>query len=105
MDERDVVAVIGEIDRLLHRGVATADHRDFFSTEEEAIAGCAGRDPRPAPLLLAFPSQPARSCAGRAHPRLADLDGAAVANQADWPPCQERKSAATGKRVHGSLDT
>ena len=43
VDQRDVMAVIGEVERFLDRGVAAADHRDLLAAIEEAVAGRAGR--------------------------------------------------------------
>src|SRR3954451_170673 len=43
MDERDVMAVVGEVERFLDRGIAPADHRDALAAVKEAVAGRAGR--------------------------------------------------------------
>ena len=43
---------VGEIEGLLHRGVAAADHGDLLAAVEKAVAGGAGGDAAPAKLLL-----------------------------------------------------
>ena len=43
MHHGDLVGELGEEDRLFHRGVATADHRDVAAAEEEAVTGGACR--------------------------------------------------------------
>ena len=43
MDQGHVVAVVGQVQRFLDRGVAAADHRDLLAAVEEPVAGRAGR--------------------------------------------------------------
>ena len=43
VDQGDVVAVIGHVQRFFDRGVATADDGDLLAAIEEAVAGRAGR--------------------------------------------------------------
>src|SRR5207249_4093075 len=43
-DAGDARRVLGEVRRLLHRGVAAADDRELLVLEEEAVARRAGRD-------------------------------------------------------------
>ena len=65
MDQGDAAGVVGEVERLLDRGVAAADHHDFLVAEEEPVAGRAGRDAKAAIGLLARQAEPARLRAGR----------------------------------------
>ena len=44
VDQRDLAPEPGEVDRLLQRRVAAADHGDLLAPEEEPVAGGAGRD-------------------------------------------------------------
>ena len=44
MHQHHTAADVGEIQRLLDRGIAAADHHDVLSFVEEAVAGGAGRD-------------------------------------------------------------
>src|SRR3546814_3265642 len=77
------MAVIGEVDRFLDSGVAAADHRHLLPPEKETVAGRAGGNARSAQLLPALQPQPARRRARRDHQRVADIDRAAVANEAE----------------------
>jgi len=43
MDHRDLAGDVGQVERLLDRGVAAADHADVLVAVEEAVAGGAGR--------------------------------------------------------------
>src|SRR4051794_8587401 len=58
MQEMNLRGEPGEEERLLQRGVATADDGDLLIAEEEAIAGRAGRNAAAAEALLARESQP-----------------------------------------------
>ena len=49
----DVLAELGQEDRLLHRGVAAADHEDLVVLEERGVAGRAVGDAAAGELLLA----------------------------------------------------
>ena len=53
MDDVTLAAMVGEVERLLDRGVAAADHDDVLAAIEEAVAGRAGGDAEAAELLLA----------------------------------------------------
>ena len=53
------------IERLLHRGVAAADHGDLAVLEEEPVARRAGADTAAPQALFAFELQPDRRRAGR----------------------------------------
>ena len=71
MDQRDVVGMVGQVERLLHRGVAAADHRDALAAIEEPVAGGAGRDAAALQPLLRFAaraSAPARRWRGSPRP-------------------------------------
>src|SRR5205807_140280 len=43
VDQGHVVAVVGQVQRLLYRGVAAADDGNLLAAIEEAVAGGAGR--------------------------------------------------------------
>ena len=63
VDQGDVVGVVGQVQRLLHRGVAAADHRHPLAAVEEPVAGGAGGDAAALQALLrtrAPASAPAR---------------------------------------------
>src|SRR6202023_1431982 len=80
VDQGDAGSVVGEVERLLDRGVAAADHHDLAAAEEEAIAGGAGRDAEAAKFLLAGDAEPARLRAGTDDDRVGDIDVAGVAD-------------------------
>ena len=52
MHQRDVRGDVGQIERLLDRGVAAADHGDRLAAIEESVAGRAGRDAPAAKALF-----------------------------------------------------
>jgi hypothetical protein len=52
MDQRDVMAVVGEVQRFLDRGVAAADHRHLLAAVEEAVAGAQALTPAALQMLL-----------------------------------------------------
>ena len=79
VDEGDPAGVVGEVERLLHGGVAAADHRDLLAAEEEAIAGGTGRNAEAHEALLAFEAQPLRLCAGADDDGVADIEIAGIA--------------------------
>ena len=81
VDQRHIVAMVGQVKRLLHRGVAAADHHDLLAAIEEAVARRAGRNALAAQLLLARNAEPFRLRAGRDHQRFGHIDVAAVAGQ------------------------
>src|SRR3546814_14558135 len=53
VDQRHVVAVVGEVERFLDRGVAAADHDDLLAPLEKSVAGRTGRHALAAQFLLA----------------------------------------------------
>src|SRR5262245_63141436 len=59
MYQYDLARDVGEVDRLLHRGVAAADHEHSFVAEEEAVAGGAGRHAKALEPGLRGQAQPA----------------------------------------------
>ena len=65
MDQRHLRGVVREVERLLDRGVAAADHDHFLAAEEEAVAGRAGRNAAAAEGLLGRQAEPFRRGAGR----------------------------------------
>ena len=52
MDQGDIVAVIGQIERFLNCGVAAADNDNLLAPIEEPIAGRTGADAFAAERLL-----------------------------------------------------
>ena len=53
-----VLGELGDEDRVLHRRVAAADHRDVLALEEGAVADAAGGDAAAAELDLAGDAEP-----------------------------------------------
>ena len=60
MNDRHFGGEAGEEDRFLHGGIAAADHHDFLSRKEEAVARRARRHAVADQLLLMRQAQPAR---------------------------------------------
>ena len=58
MHDRDLGGEIGEVERLLDRGVAAADDHDLLVAEEEAVAGGAGRHAEALECLLGRQPEP-----------------------------------------------
>ena len=75
----DLGREIGEEQRFFSRGVAAADHGDFFLAIEKAVAGRAGRDPESTHRRFARHVQPARLCARGDDHRLPDIGRAGIA--------------------------
>src|SRR3546814_8971984 len=69
VDQRHIVAMVGQVQRLLDRGVAATDHHDLLAAIEEAVAGRAGRDALAAQFLLARNAEPfgLRTCRADEH--------------------------------------
>ena len=82
MYQSDVRSDVGQVQRLLHRGVAAADHGDRLVAVEEAVAGGAGGNSLAAINLLRGKSQIFGRRAGRDDERVAGVL-AAVAEQAE----------------------
>ncbi len=83
MHQRHLVGVVGEVQRLLHRRVAAADHDDLLAAVEEAVAGGAGRHPVALELLLGGEAEPFRLGAGGEHHGLGEVDRAGIADEAE----------------------
>ena len=81
----DLVGEIGKEQRFFHRGVAAADHGDFLASEEEAVAGGAGRNAKALKLAFAGQAQPVGASAGGDDQRVGGIDLAAVARQREGP--------------------
>ena len=60
MNDGDLAREPRKEERLFHRGVAAADHYNFFPTEKESIAGRAGRNAVTNQLLFVGQPEPAR---------------------------------------------
>ena len=81
VDQGDVMAVVGEVQRFLDRGVAAADHRDFLAAVEEAVAGRAGRRAPALHMLFGRQAEPLGLRAGGDDQRVGEILRAAVAGQ------------------------
>src|SRR5947209_7575586 len=92
MDQSDVMAVVGHVQRFLDRGVAAADHRDLLAAIEETVAGGARRRSPALHMLLRGQAEPPRLGAGGNHQRVGEIVGAIVAGQTEGP----------ARQVHGS---
>ena len=88
VDQGHVVAVVGEVERFLDRGVAAADHRDLLAAIEEAVAGRAGRRAPALHMLFGRQAEPLGLGAGRDHQRVGKIFAAAVAAQPERPARQ-----------------
>ncbi len=75
------MAVVGEVERFLDRGVAAADHRDLLAAVEEAVAGRAGRGALALHMLFGRQAEPFGLGAGGDDQRVGMIFGAAVALQ------------------------
>ena len=73
VDAGELVGVLGDEDRVLHRRVAAADHGDVLALEEGAVADAAGGDAAAGELGLARDPEPARLGAHREDDRLGDV--------------------------------
>ena len=78
VDDRDLGGEPRQERRLLHRGVAAADHGDRMVLEEEAVAGGAGRDAASEQVLLAVEAEVAVGGTGGDDDGLGLVDGAVV---------------------------
>ena len=85
VDQSDVMAVIGEVERFLDRGVAAADHRHLLAAVEEAVAGRAGRRALPLHMLFGRKAEPLGLGAGGNDERIGKIMRAAVAAEAERP--------------------
>ena len=65
MHDHDLVGELRQEGRLLHRGVAAADHDDALAAEEGGVAGGAVRDAAALQLALRLEADLARLGAGR----------------------------------------
>ena len=70
---------VGEIERLLDRGIAAADDHDRLAAEEKTIASRAGGDAEALELVLARQAEPLRLGAGRQDDGVGEDRAAAVA--------------------------
>src|SRR5258706_2386968 len=86
--QRDRRGVVGQVQRLLDRGVAAADHHDRAVAEEEAVAGRTGRDAESAELLLRRQTEPSRAGAVAHDHGVAAIDRARIADRGKRPFAQ-----------------
>ena len=73
MDDGDVARDVGQVERLLDRGVPAADDHDVLAAVEETVAGGAGRHALAHELLLRGQPEVARRCAGGDDQRVAGV--------------------------------
>src|SRR6516164_5600926 len=71
--------MVGQIDRLLDRGISTPDHDDVLAAEEKSVAGGAGRHTKPAEDFLARQTEPPSLGAGCDDHRIAGIDISRIA--------------------------
>ena len=88
MHQRHSPGVIGQVDRLLDRGIAAADDKHLLVAEEEAVAGGAGRHAKAAECLLARHAEPARLRAGRDDHGVAEVAIARIAGREERAPAE-----------------
>src|SRR3546814_17798119 len=62
VDQGHLVADVGEVERLLHGGVAAADHHDLLAAVEEAVAGGAGGNAAAVELLRSEARRVGKEC-------------------------------------------
>ncbi len=80
------MAVVGEVQGLLDRGITAADHGYPLPAVEEAVAGRAGGRAPALHMFLGRQAQPLRLGAGGNHQGVREILCAAVAGQAEWSP-------------------
>src|SRR4051812_4100548 len=85
MDQGDVMAMVGHVQRFLDRRIAAADHDHLAPTVEEAVAGRAGRYALALEMLLARQVEPARLGAGGDDKGVAKIERPAVALHPERP--------------------
>ena len=83
VDQGHIVGMVGEIQRLFHRRIPTADHRHLLAAIEEPITRCAGGYALAAQLHFARSAEPLGLRTGADHQRFANIFVAAVANRAE----------------------
>ena len=88
VDQGDVMAMVGQVQRFLDRGVAAADHRDPLAAIEEAVAGRAGGRAPALHMLFGGKVEPFRLSAGRDHQGVGEILRAAIAGQPERPARQ-----------------
>ena len=85
MHDGDMGGEIGEMQRLLDRGIAAPDHGDRLAAEKESVAGRAGRDAEAFERLFARETQPFGLRSGRKNNRLGGEGATAVAANDERP--------------------
>src|SRR6185312_7607541 len=83
MDQGDVMAMVGHVERFLDGGVAATDHRDLLAAVEEAVAGRAGRGAPALHMLFGGEPEPFRLGASGDYQRVGEILRAAVASEAE----------------------
>ena len=81
----DVLGEMGEVERLLDRRIAAADHEHRFAAEEEAVAGRAGRDAEAPEGVLARQVEPFGARPGRQNDGVGQDDATGVAAEDERP--------------------
>src|SRR6185503_20016506 len=85
MDDRHLGRVIGEIERLLDRGIAAADDHHLAAAIEETVASGAGRDAEAAQRGFAGNAEPTRLRARADGQSIADIDVTRIADTGEGP--------------------
>ena len=85
VDQRHLRREVRQKQRLLDRGIASANDHDFSAAIEEPVAGRAGRHAKALELLLGRQAKPLRPCAGGKDDRVGKIDRAAVALRRKGP--------------------
>ncbi len=88
MDDGDALGEVGQEDRFLDGGVASADDHHFLALVEEAVAGGAGRDAVAFEVLFRGDAEPARLGAGADDQRVARIGVAGLALEHKGAPLQ-----------------
>src|SRR4051812_32466697 len=88
MDQRDVMAMVGQVKRLLDSRIPAADYRNLLASVEETVARGASRGSPALHMLFGRKPEPLRLSAGRDHQRIRKILGASVTTQPERTPGQ-----------------
>src|SRR4051812_15606441 len=75
------MAVVGEVQRLLDRGITAANHRDLLASVEKAVASRTGRGTPALHMLFGRKAEPASLGASGNHQRIGEELSATVAGE------------------------
>ena len=87
MDKRHLLGVVSQIECLLHRRVAAADHRDVLAAIKEPVAGGAGGDAPALQSLFRLQAEPSTPSAEHVTPNQSAFarDSARATGTMPWP--------------------